>query len=55
MATLLTDLGLVVTETLGWVSDSVAVIVAEPFLLLTVGFLALGAAIGMIGRLLSRG
>lgn len=55
MATLLTDLGLVVTETLTWVSEAVTTIVSEPFLLLTVGFLALGAAIGMIGRLLSRG
>lgn len=55
MATLLTELGAVVTQTLEWVGDSVETIVSNPLLLLTTGVLMLGAAIGIIGRLLSRG
>lgn len=55
MATLLSDLGTVVTETLGWVGEAVSTIVSTPFLLLTTGILVLGGAIGIIGRLLSRG
>jgi hypothetical protein len=55
MSALLTQLAFVVTETLGWVGDVCETIVAQPFLLLTVGFLALGAAVGMVGRMLSRG
>lgn len=55
MSSLLTDLGSVVTSTLEWVGDAVDTIVANPFLLLTTGVLMLGAAVGIIGRLLSRG
>ena len=55
MASLLSDLGTVVTQVLSWVGDVCSTIVGEPFLLLTVGFLALGGAIGIVGRLLSRG
>lgn len=55
MTTLLTDLGEVVTSTLEWVGDSVTVIVDNPLLLLTTGVLVLGAAVGILGRLLSRG
>lgn len=55
METLLADLGSVVTQTLTWVGDAVDTIVGNPFLLLTTGVLMLGAAIGIIGRLLSRG
>ena len=54
MTTLLTDLGEVVEQTLGWVGDSVTVIVDNPLLLLTTGVLILGGAIGILGRLLSR-
>lgn len=54
MATLLGELGTVVTEALSWVDESVDVIVDNPFLLLTTGFLVLGGAIGILGRLLSR-
>lgn len=54
MATLLEDLGTIVTKVLEWVPDAVDVIVGTPFLLLTTGFLVLGGAIGIIGRLLSR-
>lgn len=54
MSALLTSLGEVVTATLGWVTDAVATITTNPFLLLTTGVLMLGAAVGIIGRLLSR-
>lgn len=54
MGTLLGDLGSVVTKTLAWVTEAVNTIVANPFLLLTTGVLMLGAAVGIIGRLLSR-
>lgn len=54
MSTLLDDAGTVITDVLGWVSNVCAKIVAEPFLLVTFGFLMLGGTIGIIGRLLSR-
>ena len=54
METLLGDLSSVVTQVLDWVPEAVNVIVSNPFLLLTTGFLVLGGAIGIIGRLLSR-
>lgn len=55
MQTLLTDLGEVVTQVLGWVPDVVNTIVSNPFLLITTGVLMLGATVGIIGRLVSRG
>lgn len=55
MGGLLSELGTVVTQTLEWVGDSVVTIVSNPLLLLTTGVLMLGASIGIIGRLLSRG
>ena len=54
MANLLSELGTVVTETLGWTVEAVDTIVSTPFLLLTTGILVLGGAIGILGRLLSR-
>lgn len=55
METLLGSLSEIVTQTLTWVGDAVDTIVSNPFLLLTTGVLMLGAAIGIVGRLLSRG
>lgn len=55
MATLLSTLGQVVTEVLGYVGDICTTIVGQPVLLLTMGILLLGGAIGIFGRLLSRG
>ena len=55
MSSLLTDLGTVVTQTMSWVSDVANTIVSTPILLLTTGFLAIGAAVGIFGRLLSKG
>ena len=54
MSSLLDDAGTVITDVLTWVSSVCAKIVAEPFLLVTFGFLMLGGTIGIIGRLLSR-
>lgn len=55
MATLLSELGEVVTSELTWVGNVVNTITGNPYLLLTTGILVLGAAVGIVGRLLSRG
>lgn len=55
MAALLSSLGEVVTAVLDYVGDICATIVGQPVLLLTMGILLLGGAIGIFGRLLSRG
>ena len=54
MSALLGDLATVVASTLEWVVLAVDTIVSNPFLLLTTGVLMLGAAVGIVGRLLSR-
>lgn len=54
MSSLLTDLGTVVTQVMTWVGNVASTIVSTPLLLLTTGFLVLGGAIGIFGRLLSR-
>lgn len=54
MAGLLSDLGTVVTQVLTWVGNVASTIVSTPILLLTTGFLVLGGAVGIFGRLLSR-
>lgn len=54
MSALLTDLGTVVTQVLTWVGSVADTIVSTPILLFTTGFLALGGAIGIFGRLLSK-
>ena len=54
MTSLLSDLGTVGTSVLDTVPDVAGVIVAQPLLLLTVGFLFIGGVIGIFGRLLSR-
>lgn len=55
MATLLSTLGQVVPVVLGYVGDICTTIVGQPVLLLTMGIMLLGGAIGIFGRLLSRG
>lgn len=55
MSTLLTELGSVVTQVMTWVSTVASTIVSTPILLLTTGFLVLGGAVGIFGRLLSKG
>ena len=54
MADLLATLGTVATSVLTYVGNVCATIVAQPLLLLTVGFLFIGGVIGIFGRLLSR-
>lgn len=46
--------GQIITAILGWVTSVINLVTTTPFLLFTVGFLALGGAIGIFGRLLSR-
>ena len=55
MSALLTDLGLVVTQVFTWVGTVASTITGTPLLLLTTGFLVLGGAVGIFGRLLSKG
>lgn len=55
MSTLLTDLGSVASAVITQVGTICTTIVGQPLLLLTVGFLFIGGAIGIFGRLLSRG
>lgn len=54
MSALLTDLMLVVTQIFTIVGTICTTIVGQPLLLLTVGVLLLGSAVGIFGRLLSR-
>ena len=55
MSALLTQLGEVVTAILGYVGNICTTITGQPILLLTMGILLIGGAIGIFGRLLSRG
>lgn len=54
MSSLLTDLGTVVTQCMTWMGTIASTIVSTPLLLFTTGFLALGGAIGLFGRMLSK-
>ena len=54
MSYLITDLSTVVTAVFGWVGTVASTITTTPLLLLCTGFLVLGGAIGIFGRLLSR-
>lgn len=55
MSVLLTDLGLVATEVIEMIPEICTTITGQPLLLLTTGILLLGGAIGIFGRLLSKG
>lgn len=54
MAALLQNLAPVATQILTFVGQICTTIMAQPLLLMTVGILLLGGAIGIFGRLLSR-
>lgn len=54
MSTLLTDLSTVASQSITQVGVIAETITDTPILLLTVGFLFLGACVGIFGRLLSR-
>lgn len=55
MGALLNNLKPVITAVLGYVGDICTTIAEQPVLLLTMGILLIGGAIGIFGRLLSRG
>ena len=55
MGALLNNLKPVVTAVLGYVGNICTTIAEQPVLLLTMGILLIGGAIGIFGRLLSRG
>lgn len=54
MSGLLGNLGSVATEVFSWVTSVASTIVGTPILLLTTGFLVVGGAVGIFGRLLSK-
>lgn len=54
LATLLTNLGSIVTQVLTWVGNVCETIISTPLLYLSMGFFVLGGAIGIVGRLLSK-
>lgn len=55
MATLLADLASIGTSIFTQIGTVAETITSTPILLLTVGFLFVGGAVGIFGRLLSRG
>lgn len=54
MADLLSSLGTIVTSVFTWVGTVASTITSTPILLLTTGFLVVGGAVGIFGRLLSK-
>lgn len=52
MAEILTQAGLLVTEAIGWLTEFVTVIVAQPLLLLFVVTSFVGLGIGLIRRII---
>lgn len=54
LAAFLADVSSIVTQIFTWVGTVTTTITGSPMLLFTVGFLAVGGAIGIFGRLLSR-
>lgn len=54
LSSLLTNLGSIATAVFGWVGNVATTIVSNPILLLTTGFLVVGGAVGIFGRLLSK-
>ena len=55
MTSLLGDLGSVVTQSFTWIASVASTITTTPLLLLTTGFLCLGACVGLFSRLLVKG
>lgn len=54
MSTFLSTLGTIVTQMLTWVGSVGTAILADPILTFSLGVFAVGAAVGIFGRLLSR-
>lgn len=55
MTAFLTTLGQIVTQMFTWVGSVGTAILADPVLTFSLGVFAVGAAVGIFGRLLSRG
>lgn len=55
MSTYLTEMGTVVTQVMTWAGNVATTIMGNPMLVVTSGVMLCGAAIGIFGRLLSRG
>lgn len=55
MTSLLTDISTFITQFVKWVGEVVTMVSTNPLLLLVTGIMIFGAAIGIFGRLLSRG
>lgn len=55
MSTMLSDLGTVASAIWSQVGEVAETITSTPLLLFTIGFLFVGGAVGIVGRLLSRG
>lgn len=53
-ATGMENLGTLFTTITGWMGTMVDTIIAEPILLLPVGFMVVGGAIGLCSRLIGR-
>lgn len=54
VASLLADLASIATAIMSQIATIASTITSTPILLLTVGFLFIGGAVGIFGRLLSR-
>lgn len=54
MSAFLANIALIVTQILTWVGTVATTVTDSPLLLFTVGFLAIGGAIGIFGRMLSK-
>lgn len=54
LAGMITSIGTLVTAIFTWVASVCQAITTTPLLFFTVGFLAVGGAVGIVGRLLSR-
>lgn len=55
MSSFVTELGTVATAVWSQVTKAAETITSTPLLLFTVGILLVGAAVGILGRLISRG
>lgn len=53
LATILTDIGSIVTQALSWAGDVVDFIVANPLIFVFVGVALVGLGIGMVKRMVS--
>lgn len=54
LSSFLSDLGTIATQIFSWVGTVAETIVSHPLFYLTIGFLVVGGAIGIVSRLLSR-